>query len=93
MVLAAVCVVQVGRTALHEITEAEEHVHHSAEAYQALRKAHTGANEDEKTVEALDPGGTLRAANEAGAAAASRGEHGDGNEPSKGAVRKEAAAH
>ena len=68
LVLAAVCVVQLGRTALHtrhEVAESAEHVHHGEEAYQDLRKAHTGANEDEKTVEALDPGGKLRAENEA----------------------------
>lgn len=96
VVLAVVCVVQVGRTALHarhEITEAEEHVHHSAEAYHELRKAHTGANEDEKTVEALDPGGVLRAANEAGAATASGGEHANGSEQGEGAEHKEAAGH
>ena len=32
------------------------------EAYTELRKAHTGANEDEKTVEMLDPGGKIREA-------------------------------
>ena len=67
IVLALICVGQLGRTNLHtrhEITEASEHVHHGEEAYQALRKAHTGANEDERTVEALDPGGKLRAENE-----------------------------
>ena len=86
VVLAAVCVVQLGRTALHtrhEVTEATEQVHHGEEAYQALRKAHVGANEDERTVEALDPGGKLRAENEAAAAVAD-GEHGKSasNEPS-----------
>ena len=73
IVLAAVCIVQLGRTAMHthhEVVEAAEHVHHGEEAYQDLRKAHTGANEDEKTVEALDPGGVLRAENEAAAPAA-----------------------
>lgn len=70
IVLAVVCVVQIGRTALathHEVAEAAEHVHHGERAYQDLRKAHTGANEDEKTVEALDPSGKLRAENEASA--------------------------
>ena len=83
IVLAVVSIVQIGRTELrtrHEVSEATEHVHHSAEAYHALRKAHTGANEDEKTVEALDPGGTLRAANEA-ASPASKGEASDPKEP------------
>ncbi len=78
VVLAAVCVVQLGRTALHtrhEVTEASEQVHHGEEAYQELRKAHVGANEDERTVEALDPGGKLRAENEA-TASVNDGEHG-----------------
>ena len=77
IVLAVACIVQLGRTNLHtshEVTEASEHVHHGEEAYQELRKAHTGANEDEHTVEALDPGGKLRAGNEA-AASANDGEH------------------
>ena len=77
LVLATVCVVQLGRTALHarhEVVEAEEHVHHNEENYQDLRKAHTGTNEDERTVEALDPGGKLRAQNEA--AASAEHEHG-----------------
>ena len=68
IVLAVACLVQLGRTNLHtqhEVTEAMEHVRHGEEEYQALRKAHTGANEDEHTVEALDPDGKLRAANEA----------------------------
>ena len=68
IVLAVVCVVQLARTNLHtrhEIAEASEHVRHGEEAYQELRKAHVNANEDEHTVEALDPGGKLRAENEA----------------------------
>jgi hypothetical protein len=31
-------------------------------AYEELRKAHLAANEDERTVEQLDPGGKIRAA-------------------------------
>lgn len=91
IVLAVVCIAQLGRTNLHirhEVTEATEHVHHGEEAYQELRKAHTGANEDEKTVEALDPGGKLRAENEA-AAAASGGEH-HAAEPMAGAAEEPA---
>ena len=80
IVLAVVCLVQLGRTNLrtgHEISEALEHVHHNEETYQELRKAHVSANEDEHTVEALDPGGKLRAENEA-AANGDSGEHGKG---------------
>ena len=75
--LAVVCVVQLGRTNLHtrhEVAEASERVHHGEEAYQELRKAHVGANEDERTVEALDPDGKLRAENEP-ATVASGSEH------------------
>ena len=73
VVLAVVCIVQLGRTNLrtrHEVAESSGHVHHGEQAYRDLRKAHTGANEDERTVEALDPGGKLRAENEAPAGAA-----------------------
>ncbi len=86
LVLAAVCVVQVSRTALHvrhEVAEATEHVHHGEEAYQELRKAHTAANEDEKTVEALDPGGKLRAENDATAASHEHGAAAPGEEQEK----------
>ena len=78
IVLAVVCIVQLGRTNLHtrhEVVEASEKVHHGEEVYQELRKAHVGANEDEHTVEALDPGGKLRAENEPVAASGSS-EHG-----------------
>ena len=78
IVLAVVCVVQLGRTNLHtrhEVVESSEKIHHGEEIYQELRKAHSAANEDEHTVEALDPGGKLRAENEP-AAAAGGGEHG-----------------
>ena len=72
IVLAVVCVVQLGRTNFHtrhEVTESIEKIQHGEELYQELRKAHTAANEDEHTVEALDPDGKLRAANEASATA------------------------
>ena len=66
-----------GRTNLHarhEVAEASERVEHGEHAYKELRKAHTGVNEDEKTVEALDPDGKLRA--EGAPAEASHGEQG-----------------
>ncbi len=77
IVFALVCVVQLGRTHLHtrhEVAEASERVHHGEEAYKELRKAHTGANEDERTVEQLDPDGQLRAENTTATATSS--EHG-----------------
>jgi hypothetical protein len=63
LVFAAVCVVQLGRTFVHtrtEVNEASEKVHVSDEAYHELRKAHASAGDDERTVEALDPGGVMR---------------------------------
>ncbi len=68
IVLAAVCVGQLGRVALHthqRMQECGEKVEHAEEAYHDLRKAHVGANEDEKTVDQLDPGGKIRHAIEA----------------------------
>jgi hypothetical protein len=65
IVLAALCVFQLGRVYMHTrgtVGEANGKVEHAEEAYQELRKAHVGANEDEKTVEILDPGGKIRAA-------------------------------
>ena len=41
--------------------DAELHVKEKEEAYAELRKAHAAANEDEATIEAMDPGGKIRA--------------------------------
>ncbi len=64
LVLALLCVGQLART----YVQTRGHVGHSVEsvqqagvAYQNLRKAHVGANDDADAVEALDPGGKLRA--------------------------------
>ena len=79
VVLALACVVQLGRTNLHvrhEVAEASAHVHHGEQAYRDLRKAHTGANEDERTVEALDPTGKLRGGDETPANPAADAGHG-----------------
>jgi hypothetical protein len=54
---------QTGQTYLknrHEAGEASVKVKVKEEAYNSLRKSHTGTNEDELTVEALDPGGKIR---------------------------------
>jgi len=70
LILATICVVQLGRTYIHtrtEVNEALEHVHHGEEAYKELRKAHSASNDDELTVEALDPGGKIRASFSEGA--------------------------
>ncbi len=77
MVLGVVCIAQIGRTYLHiqhEVKEATEHVHHNEEAYLELRKAHALSNDDQLTVEALDPGGIMRAEN-AVAKTETSGEH------------------
>ena len=65
IMLALACVVQLGRTYLptkRVVRETLEKVHHANAAYVELRKAHGGANEDEKTIERLDPDGKIRAA-------------------------------
>lgn len=64
LVLAMGSVGQLGQTyaqTRHEAGAASAHVHVKEEAYASLRKNHTGANEDELAVEALDPGGKIRA--------------------------------
>jgi hypothetical protein len=61
--LAIVCIGMIILTSVHtnqKIGNAEQKVKRQEEAYKELRKAHTGANEDEATVEALDPGGKIR---------------------------------
>jgi hypothetical protein len=55
LILTAVNTNQKVEAASHQVKVQEE-------AYKELRKAHTGANEDENTVETLDPGGKMRAA-------------------------------
>jgi len=82
MVLGVLCIAQIGRTYAHtmqQVRDATEHVHHNEEAYQELRKAHALSNDDELTVEALDPGGVMRAEN----AATKSGEQHAVSEPAK----------
>jgi hypothetical protein len=62
--LSAACVLQIGRTFLptrHEVRAAAHEIAEAEEAYRALRQAHVGANEDEKTVDQFDPEGKIRA--------------------------------
>jgi len=64
IVVALLCVGQLGKTWIntaHQINVAHEAVEKKREAYDGLRKAHTGANQDEATVEFLDPDGKIRA--------------------------------
>ena len=64
IVFAVLCIGQLGRTYMHtrgEVHEASEKVDHTGDAYHELRKAHAAAGDDERTVEALDPGGLMRA--------------------------------
>jgi hypothetical protein len=68
VILSAGCIVQVGRTYFpsHRVVqEALLRVHHAEEAFEDLRKAHAGANEDGKAIERVDPDGKIRAAIEA----------------------------
>jgi len=68
VLLSAACVLQVGRTFLptrHVVGETDEKIVHAEEAYTALRKAHVGANEDEKAIDQFDPEGKIRAARRA----------------------------
>ena len=65
ILLALACGVQLGRTYFptqRVVKGSLEKVHHAEEAYVELRKAHVGANEDEKAIERLDPDGKIRAA-------------------------------
>src|SRR6185503_2120752 len=65
IVLSVICVFQLGRTYLHTghvVDGALVKVHQAEEAYQELRKSHTGADEDEKTIRRLDEDGAIRAA-------------------------------
>ena len=82
IVLALLAVGQLGLTyskTSHEASKAAAHVKEKEEAYTELRKAHSAANEDEATVEALDPGGKIRAELEAG----SKGGEGEKKEAGK----------
>ena len=66
--LAVACLAQLGMTNMRTkaaVHAAEAKVSHAEEAFQELRKAHVAANDDEKAVDQLDPGGVIRAAIEA----------------------------
>ena len=62
---AAICVAQLGRAYIqtrHTGQTTGAAVSQAEDAYQQLRQEHVATNEDEKTVEQLDPGGKIRAA-------------------------------
>ena len=64
VLLSVICVFLLGRTYFHTahvVDAAMVKVHHAEEAYEDLRKAHTGANEDEKAISRIDPDGSIRA--------------------------------
>lgn len=64
LILAIVCVIQIGRTYFptkKAVNGTLDRIHQTEEAFKDLRKSHVGANQDEKTIEALDPGGKIRA--------------------------------
>ncbi|HEX3528664.1 MAG TPA: DUF4337 family protein [Thermoanaerobaculia bacterium] len=87
ILIAALSVGQLGRTLVHtrsSVGSDNVKVEKAEEAYQNLRKAHTGANEDEKTVDQLDPGGKIRTAlDEKMKAANAAAGHGEGEEKKK----------
>jgi hypothetical protein len=65
IVFGVLCIGQLGRTFMHtrhEVHASVGKMEVAEEAYKDLRKSHVGANEDERTVEQLDPGGKIRAA-------------------------------
>jgi hypothetical protein len=83
ILIASLSIGQLGRTLVHtrsSVGSDEVKVEKAEEAYQDLRKAHSGANEDEKTVDQLDPGGKIRAALEEKMKAANAAKHGEGGE-------------
>jgi len=68
VLLSAICILQAARTYLptrHIVEHAESEIAKAAQAYDTLRKAHGGANEDEKTIDQFDPDRKLRNGREA----------------------------
>jgi Domain of unknown function (DUF4337) len=65
VIMAVICVIQLGRTFIHTsnvVRTSHEKIHHAEEAYSELRKSHVGENEDEKAIERLDADGSIRSA-------------------------------
>jgi len=65
VVLAAACLVQIGRTFIPTariVKQTLVKINHAEEAYVDLRKSHVGANEDERLIERLDADGKIREA-------------------------------
>jgi len=68
VLLSCICVVLLAHTYFQTsriVDSALVKVGHAEEAYEELRKSHTGANEDEKTLSRVDPDGSIRAMLEA----------------------------
>lgn len=68
VLLSAACIVQVSRTYFptrHVVLEAEAKIARADEDYANMRKAHVGANEDEKTIDQFDPDGKIRSTRQA----------------------------
>jgi len=65
LVLGLVCTVQIGRTYVpthHTVQHGLIAVRQAEEAFENLRKAHAGGDEDEKAIARLDPDGSIRTA-------------------------------
>ena len=64
IVLGVICIAVLTSTFIktrHSVSHALGNIRQAENAYQQLRKAHLAANQDEQTVEELDPGGKIRA--------------------------------
>jgi hypothetical protein len=64
IVFAALCVAMLGKTSLatrNTVIQTTDAIRQTEHAYKELRKAHLAANEDETTVDQLDPGAKIRA--------------------------------
>jgi hypothetical protein len=64
ILLAVICIGVLTSTFLktrRSVSHAIRNIRQAENAYQQLRKAHLAANEDERTLEELDPGGKIRA--------------------------------
>ena len=64
ILLGVICIGMLTSTFLktrRSVSHALENIRQAENVYQQLRKAHLAANDDERTLEELDPGGKIRA--------------------------------
>ena len=90
--IGAVGIGQIGRTFVttkEHTGKAYAHIAAAEEAYSAVRKGHSGANEDEATAEKLDPGAVIRKQLEAVSAV----QHTSASEPAEGHGSSNSGGH